>query len=149
MRALLAIALALVCSLTAFGGPLFAQPGLAPAAYQVIVHPNNHLASVDRKFIADAFLKKSATWPGGDAIRPVDLAPSSPVRRQFTGDVLRRSVEAVRVYWQQRIFAGRDLPPPEFDTDEEVVKYVLKHEGAIGYVSAGAALRESKPVSVR
>jgi ABC-type phosphate transport system substrate-binding protein len=149
MRALLVIVFAFLLSLTAFGSTLFAQTGRSQAGYQVIVHPSNPVASLDRKFLADVFLKRSAIWPGGEAIRPVDLAPNSVVRRQFTGDVLRRSVEAVRVYWQQRIFAGRELPPPELDGDEDVVKYVLRHEGAIGYVSAGAALRESKPVAIR
>ncbi len=72
-------------------------------------------------------------------IRPADLVPGSPARRKFTEEILKRSVEAVRGYWQQRIFSGRDVPPPEVETDEEVVKYVLKYTGAVGYVSGGIA----------
>lgn len=62
--------------------------------------------------------------------------------------MIKRSVEAVRSYWQQRIFSGRDVPPPELDTDEEVVRYVLKHDGAVGYVSAGADIDGLKVISV-
>jgi hypothetical protein len=82
-------------------------------------------------------------------IRPVDLAANSVVRRKFTEDVLNRSVEAVKGYWQQRIFSGRDVPPPELDTDEDVIAYVLKYEGAIGYVSGSASLRGTKVLAVR
>jgi len=62
--------------------------------------------------------------------------------------VLKRSVEAVKGYWQQRIFSGHDVPPPEFDSDDDVVKYVLKHEGAVGYVSGNANLNGSKVLTV-
>jgi hypothetical protein len=54
----------------------------------------------------------------------------------------------VKAYWQQRIFSGRDVPPPEFATDQEVVAYVLAHEGAVGYVSPGAELRGLQVVAI-
>ena len=46
-------------------------------------------------------------------IRPVDLRPNAATRRLFSERMLRRSVAAVRSYWQQRIFSGRGVPPPE------------------------------------
>ena len=135
--------------LTALCATLSAQPLSSAATYQVIVHPNNSAISLDRRFVEDAFLKKIAAWPGGTVIRPVDLAAYSPVRRKFTEDILNRSVEAVKGYWQQRIFSGRDVPPPELDTDEDVIAYVLKYEGSIGYVSGSANLRGTKALAVR
>jgi ABC-type phosphate transport system substrate-binding protein len=135
--------------LTALCATLSAQPLSSAATYQVIVHPNNSTISLDRRFVEDAFLKKITAWPAGAVIRPVDLAAYSPVRRKFTEDILNRSVEAVKGYWQQRIFSGRDVPPPELDTDEDVIAYVLKYEGAIGYVSGSANLRGTKALAVR
>jgi ABC-type phosphate transport system substrate-binding protein len=152
MRALLlrsVIGFTFALALTAFCTTMFAETRQSAPAYQVIVHPENPVIAVDRKFLEDAFLKKIASWPQGIVIRPVDLVPNSQVRRQFTEDVLKRSVEAVRIYWQQRIFSGRDVPPPELDTDEEVVKYVLKYEGAVGYVSGSATLNGSRVLTVR
>lgn len=138
----------LVLALAMPRGSVSAQ-GAAPPAYVVIVHPSNAATTLQRAFVEDAFLKKVTRWPNGDGVRPVDLGPDSPVRRRFSEDVLRRSVEAVRSYWQQIIFAGRDIPPPELDTDDEVVKYVLKHPGGIGYVSSGAKTGGAKVVTVR
>jgi hypothetical protein len=71
------------------------------------------------------------------------------VRRRFSDEVLHRSVSEVKSYWQQRIFSGRDVPPPELDTDDQVVTYVLRHAGAVGYVSAEAALNGTKVLEVR
>jgi ABC-type phosphate transport system substrate-binding protein len=118
-------------------------------AYQIIVHPANPMASVEREFLADAFLKKVATWPSGEVFHPVDLPPSSPVRRSFSEEILHRSVAEVKGYWQQRIFSGRDVPPPELDSDDDVIKYVLKYEGAVGYVSGTTRVNGPRVVAVR
>ena len=144
MRFLFKIAAALV--LLGFSGTVSGEPR---ADYRVIVNPTNELATVDRQFLADAFLKKTTTWPHGEVIHPVDLPADSPVRRQFSDEVLHRSVSEVKGYWQQRIFSGRDVPPPELDNDEAVVAYVTKYSGAVGYVSAGASLGTTKTVVVR
>ena len=55
----------------------------------------------------------------------------------------------MRSYWQQRIFSGRGVPPPELESDEAIVAYVLKHRGAVAYVSPNAKLGEAKPIAVR
>jgi ABC-type phosphate transport system substrate-binding protein len=149
MRALPATAALLTLTLTLVCAKVLAD-GRALPTYQVIVHPSNRLTTLDRKFLQDAFLKKITRWPESDAvIRPVDLAPGSRARHAFSDDVLSRSVEAVKGYWQQRIFSGRDVPPPELDSDEEVVRFVLKYDGAVGYISGGASPLGSKIVDVR
>jgi hypothetical protein len=117
-------------------------------AYRVIVHPENPIQTVERRFLADAFLKKSSHWPNGEAIRPVDLESESSVRRRFSQDLLKRTTAAVRIYWQQRLFSGRGVPPPELSTDAEVVRYVLKHRGAVGYVAGTADVGGAKVVAV-
>ena len=118
-------------------------------AFRVIVDPANQTASVDRKFLADAFLKKTTRWGDGARIRPVDLPASSPVRRLFTQSVIGRSVAAVRNYWQQQVFSGRDVPPPELETDAAVVRWVLEHPGSVGYVSADADLGQARVLTVK
>ena len=122
----------------------------APAAFRVIVSPANPMTSLERRFVAEAFLKKTTRWPDGNLIRPVDQGGESPVRERFSDDILGRSTAAVKSYWQQSLFAGRDLPPPELDGDDEVIHYVLKYAGAVGYVSSGAAnIERVKIVTVK
>jgi ABC-type phosphate transport system substrate-binding protein len=117
--------------------------------FRIIVNPDNPVSSLDRRFLADVYLKKATRWSNDEAIRPVDLGPGSAVRRLFSDDVLKRSVSAVKSYWQQMVFSGRGVPPPELDSDGEVVKFVLKNRGAVGYVSGGTDVGNAKIVPVR
>jgi len=146
MRGIQASILLLWLCLLALGGLAQAPQG---APYLVIVNAANPQSSVERKFLGDAFLKKTTRWPDGELIRPVDQSPDSAVRRRFSEQVLNRSVTAVRSYWQQVIFSGRDVPPPELAGDAEVLEFVKKHAGAIGYVSGGSGTNGAKVIAVR
>ena len=109
--------------------------GATEGTFFIVVHAGVSERDLEPTFVADAFLKKRTRWPNGEAIRPVDQRRDAPVRRYFSSSVLKRSVEAVRNYWQQRIFSGRDVPPPEADSDVSVLRYVQENAGAIGYVA--------------
>lgn len=146
MRRLVVLFVLVVASLAWLSRDSRATGGVA---YRVVVNAANPQASVDRRFLADAFLKKVTRWGAGEAIRPVDQRPESVSRQRFSDDVLGRSVAAVKSYWAQLVFSGRDLPPPELDGDDEVVRYVAKHAGAVGYVSASASVETVKVIVVR
>ena len=127
------------------------QPAHAESTpeYRILVHPDNPATSLSRDFVNDVFLKRTTRWGDGEATRPVDQRAETSVRRTFSDRVLRRSVAAIKRYWQQRIFSGRDLPPPELENDEAVVGFVLKHRGAIGYVTGNAKIDRTKSVPVQ
>lgn len=146
MRARLAFLVFLLCAGFDFGA--FAEAPSAPG-YVIIVNPSNAQAAANRRFLSDVFLKKTTRWPNGEVIRPVDQDPDSAVRRKFSEEILNRSVTAVRSYWQQVIFSGRDVPPPELPSDAEVVSYVLKNAGAVGYISRSANPSGAKVISVQ
>lgn len=118
-------------------------------AFRVIVNPSTPVQNLDRKFLRSVFLKRVTQWPDGQVIYPVDLDPSQEARQRFSHDVLERNIEAVKIYWQQAIFSGRDVPPPELASSEDVVKYVLGHKGAIGYVSTGVDVGEARTVAIK
>jgi ABC-type phosphate transport system substrate-binding protein len=147
---LAAVRLVLVAALLfpPYGWSPRAEADDAADAFVLIVHPHHPAASVDRDLLARLFLKKTTYWPSGGAALPVDLPPGSPVRMAFSARVLRRSVPAVRSYWQQLIFSGRGVPPAELASDHDVVRFVLGHRGAVGYVSARAALGSAKALRI-
>lgn len=117
--------------------------------FRLIVHPGNPAEHESRTLIADLFLKKVTRWSNGTSARPVDQRPDTGVRRRFSETVLKRTVEAVRRFWQQKIFSGRDLPPPELDSDQAVVAFVESHPGAVGYVSVDAKLGRTRELTVK
>lgn len=122
----------------------------APAnGFRLVVHPDVAAAALARELVADIFLKKTTRWPDGSPIAAVDLRFGSAVRQRFSEQVLLRSASAVRNYWQQRIFTGRGVPPPELDSDEAVIRYVQSRRGAVGYVSESAVTSAVKVVVLR
>lgn len=127
---------------------LSARAGDPPPEFRVIAHAARPETSVERAFVADVFLKNVTRWANEDPTRPVDQRPENEVRKRFSESVLRRTVAAVKTYWQQRIFSGRGVPPPELDSDEAVVHYVEAHPGAIGYISGSAPHGKTKVLTI-
>jgi ABC-type phosphate transport system substrate-binding protein len=144
LAALVTAALALAATPPAASQPEPPRPG-----FRVIVHPEMSVQSLERRTLSEMFLKKITRWPGGDAIQPVDLAPGSRTRHAFSEDVVGRTVASVKSYWQQIIFTGRGLPPPELADDAAVIDYVLRHTGSIGYVSGTASVGAARVVTIR
>jgi ABC-type phosphate transport system substrate-binding protein len=114
----------------------------------VIVNAKNPVARLDRRFVAEAFLKKRTHWDDDVAMEPVDLGQRSDERARFSHDVLERDVGSVRRYWAQQVFSGHGVPPPEVTSDADVVKYVAAHPGGIGYVAGNVAGAGVKIVEV-
>ncbi|NUQ19643.1 MAG: hypothetical protein HOQ09_01650 [Gemmatimonadaceae bacterium] len=124
-----------------------AVAGLAPrnvaaqsGGFIVVVNASNPTTSISKTDLSKLFTKKSRQWPSGSAALPVDLSLGNPVRDAFTERVHGKSARAIGSYWQQQIFSGRDVPPPERKSDEEVLDYVRSNAGAVGYVAAGTKL---------
>jgi ABC-type phosphate transport system substrate-binding protein len=136
-RAVLAAAVVLLC----WG---FLVPGPGPAAAQgtfvLVVHSSNPVEQVTADQVTDLFLKKTKSWSHGEAVEPVDQTASSAVRIAFSRQVLDKEVPWIKGFWQKQIFSGRATPPPELAGDAEVVQFVGRSAGAIGYVRAGTAL---------
>lgn len=127
-----------------------ARAAMAPSAgFVLIVNRANPVTALPATEVSKIFLKKAELWPDGTPTAPVDLNESAPARDAFTRAVMRKSVAAVKSYWQQEIFAGRDVPPPEQPTDADVVNTVRNLPGAIGYVSPGTPLPGVKTISIR
>lgn len=120
----------------------------APTDLVVIVNAARGQAALPRSFVAAVFLKKTTVWDDGVTVRPVDLRPDAPIRTVFSDQILQRPLGAVRMYWEQRIFSGRDVPPLELDSEDAVVRYVASHPEAIGYVSSGTRLVGVKAVGI-
>ena len=104
--------------------------------FKIVVNEDCPAQSLTRDQVSRLFLGKEAEWPGGVRALPVDQREGSPVREAFTRAIHHRSVSAVKLHWQQAIFSGRGLPPPEASGDAAVLAHVKSQPGAIGYVSA-------------
>jgi ABC-type phosphate transport system substrate-binding protein len=117
--------------------------------FVVIVNPNNRADSVDRDFLRDAYLKKTTEWGNGETVRPIDLSARYSARDRFVEQVVRKTASQLKTYWNQQIFSGKGVPPPEADTPAEVIEYVLANKGAVGYIPADVDAGKAKVIRIR
>jgi ABC-type phosphate transport system substrate-binding protein len=118
------------------------------SSYKLIVHPSNPATQMTRLQVGEIFLKKNKRWPDGHPVSPVEPSGKSPVRQRFTLEMYGKQVIAISAYWQQMIFSGKGIPPPERATDAEVVAFVRDTPGAVGYVWSGTDLSGVKVVAI-
>jgi hypothetical protein len=140
MRRLLIVGLLLVLATPSIAGD---------QAFRVIVHPDNPIVAIDRDFLRAAFLKKKVEWRDGTRLRPVDLARAFPAREAFGREVLRKTPAQLKSYWNQQVFSGKGVPPPEVDSSDAMIDHVLAQRGAVGYLPAGVDPGLARVVELR
>ncbi len=109
-------------------------------SFTVVVNSSNPSTTMSKQQVRLIFLKKTSKWENGTKAVPVDQAEDRTVRRSFTSAVHGKKVSAIKSYWQKMIFSGRATPPSEKSSDSEVLAFVARNPGAIGYVSSGTSL---------
>jgi ABC-type phosphate transport system substrate-binding protein len=102
--------------------------------FRVLVHRSVEGTKISRALLARIFMKEIIRWGDGSRVVPVHQSSRSPIREAFAQQVLEQSLGEQQLYWRRRMARNRILPPPSKASDEEVVAFVAKTEGAIGYV---------------
>ena len=133
-------------SLRLFAAGVFVLAAIGTAqatdSFVVVVNASVGGTTVHRADLAAVFLKKAVRWGDGSPASPVDQSGTSHVRKDFSEGVLHMPVMAVVQYWGRQLasMAASVRPPTVKASDEEVLAYVAKTSGAVGYVSSGTAL---------
>jgi hypothetical protein len=117
--------------------------------FKIIVNPASGIQSVDRDFLREAYLKKATEWSNGETVHPLDLSPQFPARERFTHDVLHKTPSQLKTYWNQQIFSGKGVPPPEVESTSAAIEYVLANKGAVAYLPADADAGKAKVIPIR
>ena len=127
-----------------------ALPSPAADDFVVIVNPSVAGVNVRRADLGAVFLRKATRWGNGATAVPVDQSGTSPVRNAFSRAVLGMPVAAAVQYWQKQMFGRNPVRPPAVrGSDAEVIAFVARTEGAVGYVSKAAVLPpEVKAIAV-
>lgn len=103
---------------------------LAHAAGAVVItHPGTQLQPAD---VNEVFLGNKQ-FAGSTKLVPVDNAQTQAV---FLSDVLKIDTNKYHHIWARKAFQDGVAPPPVKGTDAEVLEFVKRTPGAVGYVSA-------------
>ncbi len=80
----------------------------------------------------------------GQRVTPVDLPPGNALRDSFLRVYLGQDDDKYTGYWTVRRYVGKGTPPRILSSTTEVLEFVSKNAGAIGYVDGDDATRDVK-----
>src|SRR5271170_4443745 len=83
----------------------------------------------------------------GIHVEPV-LEKDGPVHEAFLHEYLGGTDDDLQSYYRALVFSGRGSMPKQLDSDAEVVAYVARTKGAIGYVSAETSTEGVKTLAI-
>jgi len=119
------------------GVTIFALGSRALASdVKVIVNPSVHAESIPASELRAVFLEESSSLAGAH-VEPV-LAKSGRTHDAFLREYIGLTDYDLQAYYHTLVFTGRGAIPKTLNSDAEVVAYVARTRGAIGYVSADA-----------
>jgi len=126
---------------------LASVPALAGGA-KVIANPSVKADSVSADELKSVFLEESSSLSDGSHVEPV-LAKGGAAHESFVKNYLGKSDSALQTYYRSLVFTGKGSMPKTVGSDAEMVAYVAKTRGAIGYVSAESNAEGAKTLQVK
>jgi TonB family protein len=123
-----------------------ASPGAFGGEVKVIANPSVKAETISAAELRSLFLQERITLDGAH-IEPV-LEKNGATHVQFVKEYLGKSEEDLEMYYRSRVFSGQASMPKEFGSDAEVVDYVARTRGAIGYVDSETSAEGVKILAV-
>jgi hypothetical protein len=118
------------------------------ADIKVIANPSVGASAVSADELKGIFLATKTSLSDGSHVEPV-LEKGGPFHEAFVKEYLGKTDAALQTYYRSLVFTGKASMPKMLGSDAEVVAYVAKTKGAIGYVGAGASTSGVKTLDVR
>lgn len=131
----------------AAGIVILASANLWAGGIKVIANPSVRASSISADDIKNVFLENTSSLGDGTHVEPV-LAKGGPAHVVFVKQYLGKTDTALQVYYRSLVFTGRGSMPKTVGSDAEVVDYVAKTKGAIGYVSAETSTHAVKTLEI-
>ena len=104
----------------------------------IVANPSVKATAVSADELKQVFLGSKATLVDGSAVEPV-LAQAGSAHEAFLKSYVGKSDPALRNHFKSLVFTGKGSMPKSFATDAEIVAFIAKTKGAIGYLGAAPA----------
>jgi ABC-type phosphate transport system substrate-binding protein len=105
----------------------------AQAAERVVVIAHANVHKLDLTTVQRIFTGKTIEVDGVRVL-PANVAPNMVARQRFLSQYLQTDEDQYVAYWTVRRYVGKGTPPHEVKQTSEMIEFVSKTPGAIGYV---------------
>jgi TonB family protein len=134
-------------ALLAAGLTIFALVNSLAGGVKVIANSSVKADTLSAADLKRVFLEEKISLGDGTHVEPV-LEKDGPVHQAFLQEYLGISEDDLHAYYRTLLFTGRGSTPKAFGSDAEVVAYVVRTRGAIGYVSSAASVGGVKILAI-
>ena len=114
---------------------------------KVIANPSVGTSEISTEDLKAVFLAVKTTV-AGNQVEPV-LAKAGRAHDLFLKEYLGKSDATLITYFRGLVFTGKASMPKVCDSDAEIVAYVAKTKGAVGYIGAGVAAQGTKTLAIK
>jgi ABC-type phosphate transport system substrate-binding protein len=104
----------------------------------IVANPITATPTLTKDDIQAIYTGRKTRWNSGGTIVPVLLEEDS-IHSSFLSAYIQKTPAQFDTWWKKLVFTGKASPLRSMKTEREVVAFVSRTEGAIGYVSRGAA----------
>lgn len=115
---------------------------------KIVANLNLGASEISRDELNRIFLMTKTSLQGTGHVEPV-LENAGPAHQMFLKEYIGRTDAALMTYYRSLVFTGKASIPKTFRSDSELIEYVAKTKGAIGYVSATASTAGVKTLKVK
>ena len=128
-----------------FGSVSIVRGGATKDPVTLIANNTVPVASLTEADIKSIFLGKKTTVEGSKDGKKVKIKPviatlkGGATHDAFLKKYVGKTATQYSNYWKKLVFSGKGKEPPSFKTEKELLAFVSKTKGAIGYIGTKTA----------
>jgi hypothetical protein len=126
----------------------FAAGNAQAGSVKIIANSSVKADSISVDELKNVYLEDSSSLKDGSHVEPV-LTKGGATHEAFLKDYIGKSDSALQTYYRSLVFTGKGSMPKAVASDAEVVAYVAKTKGAIGYIASGTSAEGVKTLEVK
>jgi len=126
---------------------MFGSVPTVAGEFKLIANSSVKADSISTGELKKVFLEEKNALHDGTHVEPV-LEKGGPAHQAFLRECLGSTDDDLQTYYRVLVFTGKGSMPKELGSDAEIVAYVAKTRGAIGYVSAEASAEGVKTLAI-
>jgi len=127
---------------------VFTAANAAFAKIIVIANEDVSVSYLSASELKNVYLGKKSFWDSDVKIVLAVLVNGS-IHQSFLKENVGKTPEQFKNYWNKILYTGAGIPPTPLKTEAEMIEYIKKTRGAIGYVDSATPHEGVKVIEIR